>query len=254
MSLIYEPKGRAAEYSLLALNHFVGCSHKCLYCYVPQTLKMDRQEFFGHPRVKLNLLQRLRKEAPKYAGTDKRVLLCFTCDPYQPLNDSTGMTRQVIQILRQFNIPFQVLTKAGKRSQIDLDLFGPNDAYAATMTFLDADQFIHYEPYAASPLERMNVLSIAHSMGIYTWVSLEPVIDSEETLEIIKQTHEFVDLYKIGILNYQQPPRPIDWRAFGIEAIGQCRRYGKTYFIKSDLAKYLDGVHFTNTDNRIIKR
>lgn len=164
------------------------------------------------------------------------------------------MTRQIIQILREFDIPFQILTKAGKRSEVDLDLYGPGDAYAATMTFLDADQSVHYEPYAASPLERMNVLSIAHAMGIETWVSLEPVVDPEETLEIIKQTHEFVDLYKIGILNYQQPPKPIDWRVFGIEAIGQCRRYGKAYFIKSDLAKYLDGVHFINTDNRIIKR
>jgi len=199
MSLIYEPKGPAAEYSLLAINHFVGCSHGCTYCYVPRILHIPKIAFHGQvisrvfgqlPRLKYNLLGRLREETPKFAGTDKRVMLCFACDPYQPLNDDTQMTRQVIQILREHAIPFQILTKAGRRSEADLDLYGPRDAYAATMTFWDYDQAIHYEPYAASPLERANVLCVAHAMGIETWVSLEPVIDPEQSLEIIKQTHE----------------------------------------------------------------
>lgn len=259
MSLIYEPKGPAAEYSELAMNHFVGCSHSCTYCCVPRTLRIPKAEFHGQiesktfgklPRFKFNVLERLRKEAPKFSGTDKRILLCFACDPYQPLNNSIQITRQVIHILRQYDIPFQVLTKAGKRSEVDLDLYRPCDAYAATLTFWDSDQAIHYEPYAANPLERANVLSVAHAMGIETWVSLEPVIDPEQSLEIIKQTHEFVDLYKIGTLNYQPPPQPIDWRAFGMDAIALCRRYGKPFFIKSSLAKCLDGIHFRNTDNR----
>lgn len=259
MSLIYEPKGPAAEYSLKAINHFVGCSHGCTYCYVPRTLHIPKAEFHGQvgskvfgplPRLKYNLLERLREELPKLAGTDKRVLLCFACDPYQPLNDNTQMTRQVIQILREYDIPFQVLTKGGRRSELDLDMYGPKDAYAVTLTSLDYDKSIHYEPFAASPLERMNVLKTAHNMGIETWVSIEPVIDPAESLRIIEQTHEFVDLYKIGTLNYQRPPQPNDWWAFGMDAIGICRRYGKPYFIKSSLAKYLDGVQFTNTDNR----
>ena len=31
---IYEPAGRAREYSPLALNYFKGCTHNCAYCYV----------------------------------------------------------------------------------------------------------------------------------------------------------------------------------------------------------------------------
>lgn len=32
---IYEPSGKAREYSPLALNLYKGCDHGCNYCYVP---------------------------------------------------------------------------------------------------------------------------------------------------------------------------------------------------------------------------
>ncbi len=38
--LIYVPKGRAREYSPLALNLYRGCEHRCSYCYCP---RIDRQ-------------------------------------------------------------------------------------------------------------------------------------------------------------------------------------------------------------------
>ena len=41
-----------------------------------------------------------------------------------------------------------------------------------------------------------------------------------EPLQIIRQTHEYVDLYKIG---FQLPLKPlIDWNRFGHEAIALC--------------------------------
>ena len=33
MSVIYEPKGKAREYSPLALNLYLECQHGCKYCY-----------------------------------------------------------------------------------------------------------------------------------------------------------------------------------------------------------------------------
>jgi len=41
-------------------------------------------------------------------------------------------------------------------------------------------------------------------------------------------------------------------RAFGIEAIYLCEKFEKTYYVKNDLAKYLDGIEFTNTDTRTV--
>lgn len=253
MGIIYRPKGRAAEFSLLAANLYQGCSHGCKYCWVAKMPQWSDKDFFKTPpTVRNSVLEILRIDAPKYAGTDERVLLCFSCDPYQPLEIETEITRRAIEILREHDIPFQVLTKGGTLAARDFDLYGNYDAFAATLTFLHPRKSREYEPNAAIPRSRILSLEMAKSRGIQTWVSLEPVIDPKESLEIIRQTHHIVDIYKIGKLNYQQTQ--INWRKFAGEAIELCREYQTNYFIKTDLFQYLDGVPFYNTDTRKIKR
>ena len=250
MPVIYEPKGKAQEYAHLAINHYVGCGHGCMYCYVPNITR--NTTFHTEQKPKANILDRIRKEAPKHAGTDKRVLLCFSTDPYQPLDVDLAITRKVIQILKDYDIPFQILTKGGIRAVRDFDLYGPDDAFATTLTFLDPDKSKLNEPNAATPDDRIIAIAAAKKEGIKTWVSLEPVIDGRETLKIIEATHNIVDHYKVGPLNYSG--QQIDWRQFGIAAINTFERLKKSYYIKAELAKYLDGIYFKNTDTRTIKR
>jgi DNA repair photolyase len=258
--MIYAPKGRAAEYAHLAINHYTGCSHGCAYCYVPQYLHMPRHRFQRDVHGKDHVLERLAKQAPKYAYTDKRVLLCFSCDPYQPIDRRLRLTRSVLLILKHYHIPFEILTKAGPDlPPLDFDLYGKDDAYAATLTFTPGRQSETYEPGAALPAERIHTLSVAHAMGIRTWVSLEPVIDPHQSLELIRWTRECVDLYKIGKLNHPKlleqqglAVPEVDWRTFGIQAIELCKRYNKSYYIKADLAKYLRQDEYCNSDTRCI--
>jgi DNA repair photolyase len=251
MGVIYRPEGRAQEYAWLAINHYIGCGHGCIYCYVPNITR--NRDFYRKQSVKENVLEQLRIQAPKFIGTDVRVLLCFSCDPYQPLDKETKLTREVIKILREFDIPFQILTKGGKRAVRDFDLYGPNDAFGTTLTFLSDGDSRKYEPNAALPSQRIASLLVAkESRNIETWVSLEPVIDEKHSLEIIRRTHEFVDLYRIGKMNHRSSA--IDWREFGIKAIELCKRFETDYYIKKDLAEKLDGIPFCNTDKRKINR
>jgi len=208
-------------------------------------------DFRNKQSAKKDVLAKLEKQAPKFANTAERALLCFACDPYQPLDDELQLTRKVIEILKANNIPFQTLTKGGTRAVRDFDLYGPKDALAVTLTFLDRAKSRHYEPNAAIPESRILSLEIAKHLNIETWVSLEPVIEPAESLEIIKQTHRFVDLYKIGKMNHAPAGADkINWRQFGKKAIELCREHKTDYYIKSDLAKYLDGITFCNVDNR----
>ncbi len=65
-------------------------------------------------------------------------------------------------------------------------------------------------------------------MGIQTWASLEPVIDPEQSLEIILQTHEFVDLFKVGgKLNYHPRAREVNWEKFANSAVDLLKTLGK---------------------------
>jgi len=160
------------------------------------------------------------------------VLLCFTCDPYQ---DENLVTREAIQVLHENGYPVHILTKGGTKAIRDFDLLGPQDAFAASLTFLDERDSRKWEPFAAPPEERIVALKEAHKRGIPTWVSLEPVIDPEQTLAIVEVTHPFVDLYKVGKMNHY--PMFVDWKRFGRHIEGLLRELGKEYYLKEDLRR-----------------
>ncbi len=89
------------------------------------------------------------------------------------------------------------------------------------------------------PHSRLDAIQEFHAAGIPTWVSLEPVLDPISALEIIRQTHSFVDLFKVGKLNYHPLAQTIDWSKFAREAIELLKSLEKDYYIKQDLAAYL---------------
>jgi DNA repair photolyase len=238
-TIIYSPAGQAGEYAPLAANIYRGCGHKCRYCYVPGVLKMPRAEFDSGAFPRPNYMRLLEKEAAKYrdAGITAQVLLCFTTDPYHA--GDTSLTRTTIEVLRENGLGFCTLTKGGTRALRDLDLFRRDrDAFATTLTSLDDSVRINWEPSAASPDERIAALKAFHRRGIFTWVSLEPTLDIESSLAIVKATHRFVDLYKIGKLNYVKNGA-VDWSDYTLRMIELCSKLGVAHYIKRDLAIYL---------------
>ena len=237
MSLIYEPAGRAREYAPLALNVYRGCGHHCSYCYAPNALKMTASEF-NNPAPRKDLIANLDKELKCSGGLFEAVkppvLLCLSCDPYQPINDEFGLARQVIIRLHDAGYPVHILTKGGTRAVADFDLLtDKRDAFATTLTFIDPGLSKECEPGAALPDNRIEAIRQAHALGIFTWVSLEPVINRDETMRVINTTHEFVDHYKIGKLNHRASA--IDWHSFGHEVESIMKTLGKSYYLKDDL-------------------
>jgi len=241
MSLIYEPAGRAREYAALACNIYRGCDHACQYCYAPAATRRAA-ELFTHPQPRADFLPALRKEAAARKPTEP-ILLCFTCDPYQSLDERLGLTRETIKILHGAGHAIHVLTKGGSRALRDIDLLGPQDAFATTLTLLDDRRSFEWEPGAALPADRIATIREFHRCGIPTWVSLEPVLDPAIALEIIQQTHLFVDLFKVGRLNYNQLAKSIDWAKFAADSIALLESLGKAYYVKKDLACFLPEGH-----------
>jgi DNA repair photolyase len=239
--IIYEPRGQAGEYAPLATNPYRGCGHGCAYCYVPKILHMDRKEFDAGANLRPGFLDALRKDAARYqqAGiTDQQIMLSFTSDPYH--RGDTTATRTTLEILRQHDLSFCTLTKGGARALRDLDLFRPDhDAFASTLTSLD-DRFSQkWERNAALPDDRILALKTFHDAGIFTWVSLEPTLDCESSLAIVDATHDFVDLYKVGRVNYLPMTKTTDWRDYTLRMLDRLHNHDAAYYIKKDLQPYL---------------
>lgn len=237
MTAIYEPKGRALEYAPLACNLYRGCAHRCAYCYAPNILRYDRESFHASVCPRPNILAELRRDAAKLRNDPRRVLLCFTSDPYQPADDEHRLARSAIEILHEHGLSVEILSKGGKRATRDFDLLGPEDRVAATLTCVSADMSREWEPGAASPRERIEYLKEAKERGLVTWASLEPVLDPAIAIEIVRRTHGFVDKFKVGTLNHHPLAKTIDWRAFGLEMRDLLESLGKDFYLKRDLVE-----------------
>jgi len=238
--LIYEPRGRAREYAALACNVYSGCDHRCTYCYAPSATRKTRDSF-SIPSLRSDFLRKLKKEAKQHwlNRTNERILLSFTCDPYQHIDVKEQVTRQALEILKARNLRVEILTKGGFRALRDIDLLTADDAFACSLTLLDDEQSLEWEPGAALPKERIYALHHFHEAGIPTWASLEPVIDPAVSLQIIRETHTFVDLFKVGKLNYHPLASTINWRKFAHDAVELLESLNCKYYIKRDLACYL---------------
>lgn len=240
MSKIYEPQGRAREYSPLALNFFKGCTHNCLYCYVPTMFKRFNTNY-EHSNCSASInFEELEKSAKKFENCNKQILLSFTGDPYCGV--SPEVTTRVLEILLKYNHKVAILTKGGERVLKDLDLFkqyGERIKIGATLTFDNNEDSLKWESGGASPRERIEVLKELHKHNIKTWASFEPVIIPRQSLNLLKEVSGFIDHVKIGKLNnYKGLDKSIDWQKFLFDAVRICRENNTKFYIKKDLQKY----------------
>jgi DNA repair photolyase len=226
MKPIYEPRGAAKEYGDYALNIYTGCPHRCYYCFAPQVLHRDREQFHSVVEPRANIVEETRKQLEREDFSGKTIHLCFTCDPY-PTGYDTKPTREIIKLLKEHGAHVQILTKGdGSR---DFDLLDENDWYGITM-----DGLGQYPPNGVAELYQ------AKLHGIKTWISFEPVCDAKNVLRLLRMAGESgcADRVKIGKLNYH--PSSIDWKAFGYEAERICKYFNLDYYIKDSLRKEME--------------
>lgn len=126
MKPIYTPSGKAKEYGDYALNIYTGCPHRCFYCYTPNVLHRDRQQFHELVEPRKNIVEETRKQIEREGITGKLIHLCFTCDPYPKGYDSMP-TREIIKILKDSGNKVQILTKNGSDAIRDFDLLDSGD-------------------------------------------------------------------------------------------------------------------------------
>lgn len=242
MNLIYEPKGRAREYSPLALNVYTGgCDHRCAYCYC----KAMQRGAWGDA-AKPRKLHSLEKNAK---ASSRQVLLSFLSDPYCLADAHYENTRIALSVLKAAGCSVALLTKGGTRCLRDMDMFmdWPDNRIkvGATLTSVNAAFRDMWEPGAASPMNRIEALKHLHERGVKTWASFEPVIDTNESLAAMDMSLPYVDEYNVGRWNGDRRANAIDWGRFGFAAVRMLRAAGKRLYVKADLRMHLPDGYLT---------
>ena len=206
MRVVYKPTGAAAEYARLALNPYKGCVHRCVYCY--NNRRFRRGVFFESADPRLDVLDKLPRDledlVAQYSDVGRpEIQLTFLGDAYQPAEAELKLTRRIIKLFIEFNQPFTILTKS-PLIQRDFDLLSSCKLFRLGMSFTTMDPIMarRWEPGTYNPRDRLDVLKKFHAAGGKTWISLEPIMYLNSTIECVEKLKNTVDHIWIGALRH----------------------------------------------------
>lgn len=192
------------------INCYDGCEHGCHYCYARKRglYKVIPYSDWIAATPRLDTPDLLRKQLTgmRQATRDciKDIFICSACDAYQPQDRNHKITRQVIEALIEYELPFTVLTKSPLVRR-DIDLFQGYDRCRVGLTImtLDDDFRKQLEPNAPPITERCDALETLKSAGISTYCSVEPIMSDgrSDPIEIVNQLKDYVDLFEFGKWN-----------------------------------------------------
>ena len=97
LQAIYEPKGRAGEYSRLALNVYRTCVHGCRYCYVPGATRMKVRDFHLFPALLSRMVNTRSSVSWLIFPLDKSWYLCYTLSEYETRKTDKPRTRNYLR-------------------------------------------------------------------------------------------------------------------------------------------------------------
>lgn len=171
------------------MNLYRGCQHGCIYCDT-------RSCCYGignisQISVKKNALELLDHELETKRGK-ATIGTGSMNDPYMPLEKQLRLTRGALELIAKHHFPVHVITKSDLVAR-DADLLQDiGQTYAAvsfTITTTDDELAHKLEPNAPTSSERFKAMKILSDRGIYTGVTLMPVLpfinDSIEDIEEI---------------------------------------------------------------------
>jgi DNA repair photolyase len=175
-----------------SINPYRGCEHGCIYCYARPAhayvgfspgLDFESQLFF-----KPEAAQLLAKELSRKGYRPRPIHIGGNTDPYQPIERTLRITRQVIEVLDRFNHPFSIITKNAMITR-DLDLMAPMAERrlvhaAVSVTTLERRLARAMEPRAATPERRLEAIAKLSQAGVPCAVSVAPVIPGLNDHEI----------------------------------------------------------------------
>ena len=231
---IYEPSGKAAEYSNWACNLYNGCPHSCTYCFNDHNIMagtlggnivslkkslVDTETAF---KIFVSELTRHRETIIKDGGLHFN----FVSDPCLP--ETIELNFRCMDEAQSQGVFCKVLTKRADwlHHPAVQNALSHKGLISVGFTLTGRDDL---EPGASSNMERVHAMAELHNAGISTWARIEPVIDPALSFAMIVETLGFCDHYKIGILSGKKDYTPQQIRDFvaQVQSLGHTSVYWK---------------------------
>jgi DNA repair photolyase len=167
-----------------SVNPYRGCEHGCIYCYARPTHEYlgfsAGLDFETRIMVKPDAPVLLARELSRPGWVPQAVCLSGNTDCYQPAERRLKITRQCLEVLRDFRNPVTIITKNHLVTR-DIDILSEMAALnlirvSISITSLDPGLTAMLEPRTSRPQRRLDAIRQLNDAGITTAVMTAPMI------------------------------------------------------------------------------
>ena len=167
-----------------SINPYQGCEHGCIYCFARPTHAYQELspglDFETKLSAKTNAAEVLRRSLDRPGYQPQPIALGVNTDAYQPLEKRYRITREILEVLREYRHPVSIITKSALILR-DLDILSDMAAQGlcsvrVSLTSLDTRLKGQLEPRATGPATRLRVMRQLSRAGVPTGVIIAPLI------------------------------------------------------------------------------
>ena len=207
MGKVIKFSGRVFHYSI---EHYVGCYNRCAYCW-------NKNTFIDKIGVIPRVMDKLEEDLNTMnLDRIREVNLCCTTDPYQRAEEKTKITRQIIEKLIEYDVPYTVQTKSTLALR-DIDLFKTSRCQiGTTILSLDDKMRKELEPNASTIDERIDMIETLAKERIPTFVFIKPILPDTRPIGIVSRLIDYVGWWGIG-LDYRIVKTNAEWFYYNIK-------------------------------------
>ncbi|WP_017731022.1 PA0069 family radical SAM protein [Nafulsella turpanensis] len=208
-----------------SVNPYQGCEHGCVYCYARNSHQYwgfsAGLDFESKIIVKEQAARLLEKELRHKSWELRPIMISGNTDCYQPLERKFKLTRQLLQLLKDYRHPVGIITKNSLITR-DVDILEEMAKHHLVHVYFSINTLNEelrgkMEPRTASARKKLEAMELLSQKGIPVGVMNAPVIpglNDHEIPEIIRQSAEHgarAAGYTIVRLNGSLGPLFGDW-------------------------------------------
>lgn len=175
-----------------SINPYRGCEHGCVYCFARPSHAYQGLspglDFETKLFAKPNAAELLKKELAAPGYEPRMIAIGTNTDPYQPIEKTYRITRQLLEVLDAANHPVGIVTKSALVTR-DIDILASMAErglakVAMSVTTLDPKLARRMEPRAATPTRRLSAIRQLTEAGIPVTVLVAPIVPAINDHEI----------------------------------------------------------------------
>jgi DNA repair photolyase len=170
-----------------AINPYVGCVHGCVYCYARfmKRLTGHTERWGAFLDAKINAREVLKLQLKRRRRPiEEVVFLSSVTDPYLPAESKMQLTRGILEVLLEYQVPISILTKSDLVLR-DIDLLRQFEECSVGLSLMTVDEVLAYrfEPHAPSPIRRIQALRGLKENNIHTYAFISPYLPRLSNIE-----------------------------------------------------------------------